>query len=69
MERIIEKLESRKGIFNLHGIPIHDIIGELTEVVVESGYPEEEKVKLAKFVKKGKRQMVGVQIGASHPTT
>ena len=47
MERIIEKLESRKGIFNLHGIPIHDIIGELTEVVVESGYPEEEKVKLA----------------------
>ena len=51
MERIIEKLESRKGIFDLHGIPIRDIIGALTEVVVESGYPEKEMVKLAKFVK------------------
>lgn len=48
MERLIEKLESRKGTFDLHSVTIHDIMGAITEVVMESGYPEEEKKELEK---------------------
>ena len=38
MQRIIEKLESRKGTFDLHSVTIRDIAGATTEVIVESGY-------------------------------
>ena len=48
MERLIEKLESRKGTFDLHSVTIHDITGAIAEVIVESGYPEEEKEELEK---------------------
>ena len=48
MERLIEKLESRKGTFDLHSVTIHDITGAIAEVIVESGYPEEEKKELEK---------------------
>lgn len=48
MERLIEKLESRKGTFDLHIVTIHDITGAIAEVIVESGYPEEEKEELEK---------------------
>lgn len=48
MERLIEKLESRKGTFHLHSVTIHDITGAIAEVIVESGYPEEEKEELEK---------------------
>lgn len=37
MERIVEKLESRKGTFDLHSVTICDITGAITEVIVESG--------------------------------
>ena len=48
MERLIEKLESRKGTFDLHSVTIHDITGAIAEVIVESGYPEEETEELEK---------------------
>ena len=48
MERLIEKLESRKGTFDLHSVTIHDITGAIAEVIVESVYPEEEKEELEK---------------------
>ena len=48
MERLIEKLESRRGTFDLHSVTIHDITGAIAEVIVESGYPEEEKEELEK---------------------
>ena len=48
MERLIEKLESRKGPFDLHSVTIHDITGAIAEVIVESGYPDEEKKELEK---------------------
>ena len=48
MERLIEKLESRKGTFDLHSVTIHDITGAIAEVIVESGYPEEETKELEK---------------------
>lgn len=48
MERLIEKLENRKGTFDLHSVTIHDITGAIAEVIVESGYPEEEKEELKK---------------------
>ena len=48
MERLIKKLESRRGTFDLHSVTIHDITGAIAEVIVESGYPEEEKEELEK---------------------
>ena len=48
MERLIDKLESGQGIFDLHSVTIHDITGAIAEVIVESGYPEEEKEDLEK---------------------
>lgn len=48
MERLAETLEARKGTFDLHSMTINDIVGAITEVVVASGYPEDEKESLEK---------------------
>lgn len=48
MGRMIEKLDARKGTFDLHSITIRDITGAITEVVAESGYPDEQKESLRK---------------------
>ena len=48
MERLVETLEARKGTFDLHSMTINDIVGAITEVVVASGYPEDEKESLEK---------------------
>lgn len=38
MQRIIEKLDSRKGTSDLHSVTIRDIAEATTEAIVESGY-------------------------------
>ena len=48
MERLIEKLESRKETFDLHSVTIHDIMGAITVAGMGYGYPEEEKEELEK---------------------
>ncbi|MGN1369232.1 MAG: helix-turn-helix domain-containing protein [Aristaeellaceae bacterium] len=48
MEKLAETLEARKGTFDLHSTTINDIVGAITEVVVASGYPAEEKDSLEK---------------------